>query len=287
MTLGILAFAEGPISSLGKQDAVAVVTGQDIGSLTTGTVVASWNQTIAVSGNPLNIVQGTESVIADTIVSVSGENINSTVANVTLNIISNPIVQVSGQDIGSISLGPYGVTAGGQVSIDASSEPDLDIFTGNVSVVADANVSVTGQSIGTLTTGTATVDAVTLAPVLTNLLESNVSDVTVVATGEVVVTGQSIGTLTTGNVSVVANSTALPTGNIISTTLADVTLIQDSTPTVTGLTTAIGLSNSTAIYAWIEVDDSETSTWNEVDDAETSTWTEVDDSDTITWQDAA
>ena len=78
MTLGILAFAEGPISSLGKQDAVAVVTGQSIGSLTTGTVVASWNKTIAVSGNPLNVVQGTESVIADTIASVTGEDIKET-----------------------------------------------------------------------------------------------------------------------------------------------------------------------------------------------------------------
>ena len=28
MTLGILAFSEGPLSSLGKQDAIAVVTGQ-------------------------------------------------------------------------------------------------------------------------------------------------------------------------------------------------------------------------------------------------------------------
>ena len=135
MTLGILAFAEGPISSLGKQDAIAVVTGQDIGSLTTGTVVASWNQTIAVSGNPLNIVQGTESVIADTIVSVTGEDINSTVANVTLDIISNPTVVVTGQDIGTVSIGTYGVTAGGQVSIDASSEPDLDIFINDTKVL--------------------------------------------------------------------------------------------------------------------------------------------------------
>ena len=85
----------------------------------------------------------------------------------------------------------------------------------------------------------------------------------------------------------VANSTALPTGNIISSTLADVTLRQDSTPVVTGQQTTLSLSDSTAVFAWIEVNDSETSNWNEVNDSETSTWTEVDDSDTITWQDAA
>ena len=113
------------------------------------------------------------------------------------------------------------------------------------------------------------------------------SDVTVQATGNITVTGQSIGTLTAGNVSIVASSTALPTGNIISSTLADVSVKQDAIPVVTGQTTTVSLGDSTAVYAWAEVNDSETSNWSEVDDSETSTWTEVDDSDTITWQDAA
>ena len=51
MTLGILAFAEGPLSSLGKQDAIAVVTGQ---ALTTalGTATAVSSVTISVTGVP-------------------------------------------------------------------------------------------------------------------------------------------------------------------------------------------------------------------------------------------
>lgn len=286
MTLGILAFAEGPISSLGKQDAVAVVTGQSIGSLTTGTVVASWSQTVLASGNPLTIVQGSENVVAETFATPSGLPINSTTGSVTVDAVQNQTISVTGFSLNQI-IGTFAVTAGGQVSIDASSEPDLDIFTGTVSVTADALATTSGQSIGTITSGTATVDAVTPVPVSTNLVETFMSDVTVQATGSIEVTGQSIGTLSTGNVSVVANSTALPTGNIISSTLADVTLKQDSTPVVTGQQTTLSLADSTAVFAWAEVDDSETSTWNEVNDSETSTWTEVDDSDTITWQDAA
>ena len=53
------------------------------------------------------------------------------------------------------------------------------LFTGTPVVVANANVSVTGQSVGTLTTGTATVEAITLVPVSTNLVETFMEDVTV------------------------------------------------------------------------------------------------------------
>jgi len=286
MALGIISFSESPISSLGKQDAVAVVTGQNIGTLTTGTVVASWSQTVLANGNPLNIVQGTESVVAETFATPSGLPISSTTGSVTVNAVQNQTISVTGFGLNQV-IGTFAVTAGGKVSIDASSEPDLDIFTGTPTVVADANVTLTGQSIGTITTGTATVDAVTPVPVSTNLVETFISNVTVQATGSVEVTGQNIGTLSTGNVSVVANSTALPTGNIISSALANVTLRQDTTPVVTGQQTTLSLADSTAIFAWEEVNDSETSNWNEVNDSETSTWTEVDDSDTITWQDAA
>tara|TARA_R100001082_G_C4342400_1_gene150743 strand:- start:114 stop:944 length:831 start_codon:yes stop_codon:yes gene_type:complete len=276
MALGIISFSESPISSLGKQDAVAVVTGQSIGTLTAGTVVASWSHTIAVSGNPLDIVLGTESVVANTIATPSGEEITSTVGNVTVEAIANPTVSVSALNELTTNIGVYAVTAGGAVEINAAEEPDMDLFTGTPVVVANANVSVTGQSIGTLTTGTATVEAITLVPVSTNLVETFMEDVTVQATGAVQVTGQSIGTLTAGTTTVVASSTALPTGNIISSTLADVTPIQTAKPEPTGLSVSIALADSTAVYAWTEVDDSET-----------STWTEVDDSATMTWQDAA
>ena len=39
---------------------------------------------------------------------------------------------------------------------------------------------------------------------------------------------------------------------------------------------SLSLSDATAVYGWIEVDDSVT-----------TTWTEVDDSATMTWRDAA
>ena len=68
----------------------------------------------------------------------------------------------------------------------------------------------------------------------------------------------------------------MPSGNIVSSALSSVIPIQSAEIDVTGQSITLTLSNSTAIYAWAEVDDSET-----------STWTEVDDSATMTWQDAA
>ena len=284
MTLGILAFAEGPLSSLGKQDAVAVVTGQALTSVV-GTASAHISVQPSVSGNPLSLVQGNESVVAETFAAPSGVSISSALGTVSVEAIQNQTISVTGFGLNQV-IGTFAVTASGAVAIDASSEPDLDIFTGTPTVVADANVTLTGQSIGTLTTGTVTIDAVTPVPVSTNVIGSNLGTITVNAASNIAVTGQAVSSAL-GSVSVVANSTAIPNGNIISSSLGSVTTSISSEVDVTGLTTTLALSDNTAIYVWGEVDDSETSTWNEVNSSSTNTWTEVDDNATNTWQDAA
>ena len=79
MTLGILAFAEGPLSSTGKQDAIAVVTGEDI-NLTLGAEVVTAGATVVETGEDINLTLGDESVTATATVVVSGEEITSTAA---------------------------------------------------------------------------------------------------------------------------------------------------------------------------------------------------------------
>jgi hypothetical protein len=145
MTLGILAFAEGPLSSLGKQDALAVVTGQSIGTLTAASVTVTAGATVVETGQDLTTSFGSESVTAGATVVVSGQEITSTAASVSVAVIYNPTVTVTAFSDLNFVTGTYAVTAGGKVLIDASAEPDLDLYLGNETVTADANVSVSGR----------------------------------------------------------------------------------------------------------------------------------------------
>ena len=113
MTLGILAFGEGPLSSLGKQDAIAVVTGLPLTS-TTGTAVASISVQPSVSGLPLSIVQGSEAVDADTVANPSGQNITSTAGTVSVEAIQNQTIAVSGFGLSNV-IGTFAVSADGNV----------------------------------------------------------------------------------------------------------------------------------------------------------------------------
>jgi len=142
MTLGILAFAEGPISSLGKQDAIAVVTGQTLTSAL-GIETAAAGTVIAVTGQTLTSALGNETIVTTSFPVLTGQNITSTLGTVTVSETANPVVSVTGFGLNSV-IGTFAVTAGGQVSIDASSEPDLDIFLGEETVTADALVQPKG-----------------------------------------------------------------------------------------------------------------------------------------------
>ena len=129
MTLGILAFAEGPISSLGKQDAVAVVTGLALNS-NLGTAVAQAGAQTSVTGQSLTSAVGTVVLNTASVAAPSGVSINAALGSPTINVIANPTVSVTGFGLNQI-LGTYAVTAGGQVAIDASAEPDMDMFVGD------------------------------------------------------------------------------------------------------------------------------------------------------------
>ena len=159
MTLGILAFAEGPLSSLGKQDAVAVVTGLALTS-NLGTASAQAGAQPSVTGQSLTSAVGTVVLNTTSVATPSGEALSTALGTPVINVIANPTVSVTGFGL-TQTIGTYGVTAGGQVAIDASSEPDLDLFLGDETVVATANTgTLTGQSMSTAL-GTVSVDAQT------------------------------------------------------------------------------------------------------------------------------
>ena len=142
MTLGILAFSEGPLSSLGKQDAIAVVTGQAL-TVTLGAEAVSVDATVAVTGLPLTSTVGTAVIDSGAAVGLTGESISTALGTVIASPTANPTVSVSGFGLNAV-IGTFAVTAGGQVSIDASSEPDLDLFLGDETVTATALVQPTG-----------------------------------------------------------------------------------------------------------------------------------------------
>ena len=145
MTLGILAFSEGPLSSLGKQDAIAVVTGQALTSAL-GTETVAVDVTVSVTGLSINSTTGTAVIDGGAGIGLTGQNITSALGTATAVAVANPTVSVSGFGLNFVT-GTFAVTAGGQVSIDASSEPDLDLFLGDETVTATANTgTLTGQS---------------------------------------------------------------------------------------------------------------------------------------------
>ena len=147
MALGIISFSESPISSLGKQDAVAVVTGLALTS-TLGTAVAQAGAQPSVTGQSLTSAVGTVVLNTASVATPSGEALSTALGTPVINVIANPTVSVTGFGL-TQSIGTFGVSAGGQVGIDASAEPDMDMFLGTPTVSATASLSVTGQSVST------------------------------------------------------------------------------------------------------------------------------------------
>ena len=95
MTLGILAFSEGPLSSLGKQDAIAVVTGQAL-TVGLGAETVGAGTTVVETGQDLTVTLGNETVVTTSVAAVTGEEITSALGSVTVSETANPIVSVSG-----------------------------------------------------------------------------------------------------------------------------------------------------------------------------------------------
>ena len=71
MTLGILAFSEGPLSSLGKHDAIAVVTGQGL-TVALGAETVGAGTTVVETGQDLNLTLGDETVVTTSVAAVTG-----------------------------------------------------------------------------------------------------------------------------------------------------------------------------------------------------------------------
>ena len=108
MTLGIIAFSEGPISSLGKQDAIAVVTGQALTSAL-GTETVAVDATVSVTGLSINSTTGTAVIDGGAGIGLTGQNITSALGTVIASPTANPTVSVSGFGLNAV-IGTFGVT---------------------------------------------------------------------------------------------------------------------------------------------------------------------------------
>ena len=89
MTLGILAFAEGPLSSLGKQDAVAVVTGLALTSNLGTSTIQAGAQT-SVTGEELTSAVGNETIVTTSVAAPSGVSLSTALGTPVINVVANP-----------------------------------------------------------------------------------------------------------------------------------------------------------------------------------------------------
>jgi len=203
---------------------------------------------------------------------VTGQAVSSAVGTVTIK--SQPaVIELTGFGLNA-NIGTFGVTAGGQVSIDASSEPDMDFVLGTPVVSGTALVQVTGLS---TSTALGTTLANLGAPVTGQEISSALGTVTPAAVQNqtVGVTGLSSSlTLGPGYV-VTAGAVATPSGSIISSNLGTVTILTE----VIALPTGLPMSANLGIIG--------TTAWQTVNDSSTNTWTKVDDNATNNWLDAA
>lgn len=204
-------------------------------------------------------------------IAVTGQAVSSAVGTVTIQSIPAAI-QVSGLGLNS-TLGTFAVTAGGQVAIDASSEPAMDFTLGSATVSGSALVQPTGVSI---TSALGTIIPALGAPVTGQEISSAVGTATAVAIQNQTISVSGLSTsVTLSSPVVIGTATATPSGVIVSSALGTVNILTE----VVALPSGVSISSNLGII--------QTTAWREVDDAATNTWTNVDDSATNNWLDAA
>jgi len=202
-----------------------------------------------------------------------GQQVSSSVGTVSIKSQPNAI-QVTGEDLNA-TIGTFAVTAGGQVSIDASEEPDMDFVLGTAIVSGSAFVEVTGQPMNVVN-GATTINVSKVVSITGQELDSEIGTVAVEAIQNpiVEVTGL-FSTLSLGAEIVTAEANVLPLGNIVSSGLGTPVVVATCVVSPEGIpiTATLGIVGTTA--------------WQLVDDSATNTWTNVDDSANNTWIDAA
>ena len=214
----------------------------------------------------------------DVNIAVTGFGLTSTVGTVSVVAIANPNVSVTGVTA-SVTIGGSGVEAGGNAEISVVGQ-GLNITLGEEAIVVDSpNINITGFGL-VCTTGTATALSSTNPQPVGQYVQSTVGTPSVVAIQNVniSVTGQAVtATLNNSGIGIIVSADVVVSPlTLISMDLGAVTLEMNADVVIsTGIPMTLGLSDTTAIYAWRPVDDSVTTIWTPVDDSATMTWKKV------------
>tara|TARA_R100000995_G_scaffold74788_1_gene43928 strand:+ start:1736 stop:2416 length:681 start_codon:yes stop_codon:yes gene_type:complete len=205
-------------------------------------------------------------------VAVTGQAVSSAVGTTSIKS-QPPVIQVTGLGLNA-TLGTFAVLAGGQVAIDASSEPAMDFTLGSPTVSGSALVQPSGLS-----------TSVALGTVLTRLgvpvggveVSSALGTVTPGAVQNQVISVSGLSTSVTLGAGYVVEAGALtqPSGVVVSSAVGTPVILTE----VIALPSGVSISSNLGIIGTVA--------WREVDDSGTNTWTKVDDNATNNWLDAA
>ena len=201
-------------------------------------------------------------------IAVTGQSVSSAVGTVTIQSIPAAI-QVSGFGL-SVTLGTFAVAAGGQIAVDASSEPAMDSALGSPTVSGTALVQPTGVS-----TSTALGTVLTRIGVPVNGVEVSSALGTVTAGAvqnqTISVSGLSTSVTLGGGYVVQANALKEVSGVVVSSAVGTPVILTEVVALPSGVSISSNLGTVRPV-AWREVDDSATNTWTNVDDSATNNW---------------
>ena len=201
-------------------------------------------------------------------IAVTGQSVSSAVGTVTIQSIPAAI-QVSGFEL-SATLGTFAVAAGGQIAVDASSEPAMDSALGSPTVSGTALVQPTGVSTSTAL-GTilprlgVPVNGVEVSSALGTVTAGAVQNQTISVSG--LSTSVTLG----GGYVVQANALKEVSGVVVSSAIGTPVILTEVVALPSGVSISSNLGTVRPV-AWREVDDSATNTWTNVDDSATNNW---------------
>ena len=250
MLLAIAAFAESPLSAFPNN---VSITATSVSATTAqGNVITIANANVFPTGTVLTANEGDVSVDLNTPVNLTGQQLS--VFNSTL---------ISVQDtLNAFAETPF-----------ATQNPRFVLTSKNVTIIADANVSVTGIALSTAIGNESITADANVFPTGT-ALSTAIGDENTQANANVFPTGEVL-TVTEGNVSIDLNTPVDVTGEALSSSINSVSVSANADVVVTGQATTFVLG-SIFITAWSNVDPDVTNAWTEVDTQDSNIWTEVD-----------
>jgi FKBP-type peptidyl-prolyl cis-trans isomerase 2 len=251
MLLAIATFAESPISAFPVTHNNVIVTGISA-TITEENVTTAADANTFPTGEILTVNEGDVSVDLNTPVDLTGQQ---------LSVVNSTLISVQ-DTLNAFAETPF-----------ATQNPRFVLTASNVTIIADANVNITGIDLSA-NLGDEIVQAdANVFPTGIDLV-TNLGDEIVQADANVFPTG-TILTSNEGDVSVDLNTPVDLTGQELSSNVNSVSVSANADVQITGQQLTVSLNNP-LITAWSNVDPNVTNTWTEVDTEDTNTWREVD-----------